>query len=301
MPRRTVREKQHSFTFVPLIHPRREFLELKERYCSVLAEGDAPLLDIVDPVRDASESFMSRLEAGTRAGDEGASGSETARGKEEAETGARARAALETVRWIEDALEKVNWGSLRRNELSPEELCDAAYALGNVVRLWKECAPAIERVMSSDEAVALRRRDDFLEVLSRNKKLRYPDRSGHADLDERVRSEMAETERHTDFLTWLPDECWGDGGAPLPPEPSMRCKREQYAKVASMWQQIQVDLFTAWIGRKLHEDLIPGIFDDVVTEDDLAYKLRLARSIVLSGKTNRCATIGRYQDFDAGA
>ena len=77
--------------------------------------------------------------------------------------------------------------------------------------------------------------------------------------------------------------------------------REQYAKVASVWQQIQVDLFTAWIGRKLHEDLIPGIFDDVVTEDDLAYKLRLARSIVLSGKTNRCATIGRYQDFDAGA
>ena len=148
MPRRTVREKQHSFTFVPLIHPRREFLELKERYCSVLAEGDAPLLDIVDPVRDASESFMSRLEAGTRAGDEGASGSETARGKEEAETGASARAALETVRWIEDALEKVNWGSLRRNELSPEELCDAAYALGTVVRLWKECAPAIERVMA---------------------------------------------------------------------------------------------------------------------------------------------------------
>lgn len=87
----------------------------------------------------------------------------------------------------------------------------------------------------------------------------------------------------------------------MPPEPSMRCKREQYAKVASVWQQIQVDLFTAWIGRKLHEDLIPGIFDDVVTEDDLAYKLRLARSIVLSGKTNRCATIGRYQDFDAGA
>ena len=39
--------------------------------------------------------------------------------------------------WIESAMEKIDWGKLRREELSSEELCDAAYALGNVVRLWK--------------------------------------------------------------------------------------------------------------------------------------------------------------------
>ena len=49
-----------------------------------------------------------------------------------------------------------------------------------------------------------------------------------------------------------------------------------------------------------HEEVMPELFDDVDDEDDdeLAYKLRLARSIVLAGKSRRCATIGVYQDVE---
>ena len=96
---------------------------------------------------------------------------------------ARAQTALDAMGWIESAMEKIDWGKLRREELSSEELCDAAYALGNVVRLWKECAPMIEGLMTSDEAKALRRRDAFLTLLSQAKKLRYPDRSAYGTLD----------------------------------------------------------------------------------------------------------------------
>ena len=50
---------------------------------------------------------------------------------------------------------------------------------------------------------------------------------------------------------------------------------------------------------ELYDDIVPGLLEGVTNEDELAHKLRLARSILLSGKSSRCATIGRYQDFDA--
>lgn len=205
---------------------------------------------------------------------------------------------LGAVAWIEEALASVDWNALRRDELSSDQLCDAAYALGNVVRLWKECAPVIESLMASNRALAIRRRDDFLKVLSQAKHLKYPNRSAYPALDDRTRRAMSETGEHTDFLTWLPDECWGDEGVPPPPEPSARCRREQYAELAATWQRIQANFFMARLESELYDDIVPGLLEGVTNEDELAHKLRLARSILLSGKSSRCATIGRYQDFD---
>jgi hypothetical protein len=44
------------------------------------------------------------------------------------------------------------------------------------------------------------------------------------------------------------------------------------------------------------------VFEETVSQrgtddDELAYKLRTVRSIILSGKAGRCATIGQYQDL----
>ena len=270
---------------------RREFLELKERYRSAVVEGDGAVLDICEPARQAGDAFVSKLEARRRRGES----AETSGGDDLA----RANAVLDSVAWIEEALASVDWNALPRDELSSEQLCDAAYALGNVVRLWKECAPVIESLMASDRALAIRRRDDFLKVLSQAKHLKYPDRSAYPALDERTRRAMSETGEHTDFLTWLPDECWGDEGVPPPPEPSARCRREQYAELAATWQRIQANFFMARLESELYDDIVPGLLEGVTNEDELAHKLRLARSILLSGKSSRCATIGRYQDFDA--
>lgn len=270
---------------------RREFLELKERYRTAVVEGDGAVLDICEPARQAGDAFVSKLEARRRRGES----AETSGGDDLA----RANAVLDAVAWIEEALASVDWNALRRDELSSEQLCDAAYALGNVVRLWKECAPVIESLMASDRALAIRRRDDFLKVLSQAKHLKYPDRSAYPALDERTRRAMSETGEHTDFLTWLPDECWGDEGVPPPPEPSARCRREQYAELAATWQRIQANFFMARLESELYDDIVPGLLEGVTNEDELAHKLRLARSILLSGKSSRCATIGRYQDFDA--
>ena len=67
-----------------------------------------------------------------------------------------------------------------------------------------------------------------------------------------------------------------------------------------MWQQIQMNLFMAQLESTLYHDLVPELFDlenpSGMSDDELAYKLRVVRSILLSGKTNRCATIGKYQD-----
>lgn len=61
-----------------------------------------------------------------------------------------------------------------------------------------------------------------------------------------------------------------------------------------------MNIFMAQLESSLYHDLIPELLDgrnpSGIREDDLAYKLRMVRSIILSGKTNRCATIGKYQD-----
>ena len=78
----------------------------------------------------------------------------------------------------------------------------------------------------------------------------------------------------------------------------MRARVRPYA--LSMWQQIQMNLFMAQLESTLYHDLIPELFNHEnpsgMSEDELAHKLRVVRSILLSGKTNRCATIGKYQD-----
>jgi len=79
----------------------------------------------------------------------------------------------------------------------------------------------------------------------------------------------------------------------------------------SVWQEIQTNLFMAQLESTLFHDLIPEVlqnvhlpsgsihFNSVMTaKDELAYKLRTVRSVLLSGKANRCATIGQYQDAD---
>ena len=281
----------------PRLVRRREFVELKERYESCMLGDEGPLLDVRAPVRAAAASFMSKVADGASAGgvrgdaDEGSLDMAT-----------RAQTALDAMSWIESAMEKIDWGKLRREELSSEELCDAAYALGNVVRLWKECAPMIEGLMTSDEAKALRRRDAFLTLLSQAKKLRYPDRSAYGALDARARHRAGSTESGEDyFLTWLPEEYWHDlrDGAPqAPPVPSPRCRREHVVEVASTWQKIQTSLLMARLGSELFDDIVPTLTDESLSEDDLAGRLRLARSILLSGKAKRCATIGRYEDLE---
>ena len=103
------------------------------------------------------------------------------------------------------------------------------------------------------------------------------------------------------FLTWLPRECWLDGSPPpQPPEPDLNCDRTQYVEIALVWQQIQMNFFMAHLENALYEEVVPELFDDIDDEDDdtVAYKLRLARSIVLAGKSRRCATIGVYQDVE---
>lgn len=59
----------------------------------------------------------------------------------------------------------------------------------------------------------------------------------------------------------------------------------------------------AQLESSLYHDLVPELFKSVSPvnpsefgEDELAYKLRVVRSIILSGKAKRCATIGQYQD-----
>jgi|TARA_B110000977_G_scaffold76258_1_gene102862 hypothetical protein len=255
------------------------------------------LLDVRAPTKAAAASFMSKVADGRRAN--------VARGKadEDARDAAtRAQTALDAMGWIESAMEKVDWGKLRRDELSPEELCDAAYALGNVVRLWKECAPMIEGLMTSDEARASRRRDAFLTLLSQAKKLRYPDRKAYASLDQRARGHTSTSETGEDyFLTWLPEEYWNDlrdGAPPAPPAPTPRCSRAHVAELALTWQKIQTSLLMARLGSELLEDIVPTLLQGAGSEDDLAARLRTARSILLSGKAKRCATIGRYQDLE---
>jgi hypothetical protein len=68
-----------------------------------------------------------------------------------------------------------------------------------------------------------------------------------------------------------------------------------------MWQQIQTNLFMAQLESALYHDLIPELSEFETPsrtggDDEVAYKLRMVRSIILSGKSNRCATIGQYQD-----
>lgn len=285
----------------------REFLELKERYQSaIISGGGSVLLDIQSPVSEASKAFMDKLHSRRRraaavqppsqGGEDNNNDSAVTR-----EDFVRARAVLKAVGWIQHVLSKVDWGRLRHDELSTGELCDTAYTLGNVVRLWKECAPEIESLMGSNHMKVLRRRDEFLKLLSQSKKLKYPNRSLYAALDRQAKRQMEATGR-SNFLTWLPDECWHYDTPPPPPEQSLKCSREQYVKIASMWQQIQMNLFMAQLESTLYHDLIPELFKQRgnnpsgMGEDELAYKLRVVRSIILSGKTNRCATIGKYQD-----
>lgn len=265
-----------------------------------MLDDEGPLLDVRAPVRAAAASFMSKVADGASAS--GARG-DADEGAQDAAT--RAQTALDAMGWIESAMEKIDWGKLRREELSPEELCDAAYALGNVVRLWKECAPMIEGLMTSDEARALRRRDAFLTLLSQAKKLRYPDRSAYGALDARARQRSGATESGEDyFLTWLPEEYWHnlrDGAPQAPPVPSPRCRRDHVVEVALTWQKIQTSLLMARLGSQLFDDIVPTLTDESLSEDDLAGRLRLARSILLSGKAKRCATIGRYEDLEDDA
>ena len=281
----------------PRLVRRREFVELKERYESCMLDDEGPLLDVRAPVRAAAASFMSKVADGASVG---GSRSDVDEGAQDAAT--RAQTVLDAIGWIESALEKIDWGKLRREELSPEELCDAAYALGNVVRLWKECAPVIKGLMTSDEARALRRRDEFLTRLSQTKKLRFPDRSAYGALDALARHRTGATKSNEDyFLTWLPEEYWHDlreGVPQAPPVPSPRCRREHVVEVASTWQKIQTSLLMARLGSKLFDDIVPTLMDESLSEDDLAGRLRLARSILLSGKSKRCATIGRYEDLE---
>lgn len=275
----------------------RDFLELKERYQSAISEGDGVLLDIQSPVRETSKTFMDKIHSRRRRAARASKGEEHSSGVRE--DFVRARAVLKAICWIEHVLLKVDWGRLRHDELSTGELCDTAYMLGNVVRLWKECAPEIERLMSSNHMKVLRRRDEFLKLLSQSKKLKYPNRRLYSALDKQARHQMEATGQ-TNFLTWLPDECWHQSTPPPAPHPSLKCSRDQYVKIASTWQQIQMNLFMAQLEAALYHDLIPELYKNVdpsgLGEDELAYKLRMVRSIVLSGKANRCATIGQYQD-----
>ena len=80
----------------------------------------------------------------------------------------------------------------------------------------------------------------------------------------------------------------------------LSCVRVVWPYVLSMWQQIQMNLFMAQLESTLYHHLIPELLShdnpSGMSEDELAHKLRVVRSIILSGKANRCATIGRYQD-----
>lgn len=146
----------------------------------------------------------------------------------------------------------------------------------------------------------LRRRDEFLMIVSQSKKLRYPNRSIYSVLDSQAKHEVRfwlsapilqhrylwiiysfcvveeqcfilfywffptliqmEATGRSNFLTWLPDECWVSlhqnnlwwspltnqnvmtsvffpfaqhhTTPPLPPEPSLKCSRDQYVKIA---------------------------------------------------------------------
>ena len=97
-----------------------EFLELKERYRTAVVEGDGAVLDICEPTRQAGDAFVSKLEARRRCG-------ESARRPAKNDL-ARANAVLGAVAWIEEALASVDWNALRRDELSSDQLCDAARA-----------------------------------------------------------------------------------------------------------------------------------------------------------------------------
>ena len=274
-----------------------DFVELKERYMSVVPANERVLLDIRERVSESSRGFMDKLAARRRRGGNARDGG----GSNEREDCLSARSVLGALRWIQGTMKATDWTRLRAEEMSTGELCDAAYALGNVVRLWKECGPVLDSLMNSDDVKVLRRRDDFLTALAQSKHLRYANRSVYAEVDERALRRMEGAGGEPSFLTWLPRECWLDGSPPpRPPDPSLSCDRTQYVQVALMWQQIQMNLFMAHLENALYEEVMPELFDDVDDEDDdeLAYKLRLARSIVLAGKSRRCATIGVYQDVE---
>jgi len=269
---------------------------LKERYHSAIC--GRVLLDIQSPVSDTSIKFMDKMRSRRRRGVASSQGEDSDSGAREDLT--QARAVLKAIGWIQHVLSTVDWGRLRHDQLSTEELCDTAYTLGNVVRLWKECAPEIESLMGSNHMKVICRRDEFLKLLSQSKKLKYPDRSVYYALDKQARDQMEATGQ-TNFLTWLPNDCWHYDAPPPPPEPSLKCNRAQYVKTASMWQQIQTNLFMAQLESALYHDLIPELSEFETPsrtgeDDEVAYKLRMVRSIILSGKSNRCATIGQYQD-----
>lgn len=265
-----------------------------------MSEDNGSLLDVRAPVRNAAASFMSKVAGGRRANVSKGRANDDAH-----DSATRAQTALDAMGWIESAMDKVDWGKVRRDSLNPEELCDAAYSLGNVVRLWKECAPMIESLMTSDEARSSLRRDAFLTLLSNAKKLRYPDRKSYNELETRAKGQPSTSETGEDyFLTWLPEEYWNDlrdGAPPAPPAPSPWCRREHVAELALTWQKIQTSLLMARIGSELLEDIVPTLLKGAQSEDDLASRLRLARSILLSGKAKRCATIGQYQDLEDDA
>ena len=273
-----------------------DFVELKQRYMSVVPTNERVLLDIRERVSEASRGFMDKLAARRRRRG-GASGGSS----DEREDCLNARSVLGALRWIQGTMKATDWTRLRAEEMSTGELCDAAYALGNVVRLWKECGPVLDALMNSDDVKVLRRRDDFLTVLAQSKHLRYANRNVYAEVDERALRQMDGATGEPSFLTWLPRECWLDGSPPpQPPEPDLSCDRTQYVEIALVWQQIQMNFFMAHLENALYEEVVPELFDDIDDEDDdtVAYKLRLARSIVLAGKSRRCATIGVYQDVE---
>jgi hypothetical protein len=160
----------------------------------------------------------------------------------------------------------------------------------------------VERLSKLPDARAATRRDAFLLALCASKKLSYPDRSEYAALETTAMREVTRSmESDGSFLTWLPEQCWQGGVPPPPPDVSLKSPKEAYVEVASAWQRIQSNLFMAQLESSLYHDLIPDIFVNAfesgeMREDELAWKLRAVRSIVMAGKRDRCATIGVYED-----
>ena len=285
-----------------------EFVALRNKYVdAATTHTSSGLLDIRDSIRASSTPFMAKLSARRGRGRKKSTRRATRADGEECDARVddlvAARATLAATRWIERALEGVNWRAMKRESSDDaHELCDVAYTIGCVVRLWKECAPRVERLSKLPDARAATRRDAFLLALCASKKLSYPDRSEYAALETTAMREVTRSmESDGSFLTWLPEQCWQGGVPPPPPDVSLKSPKEAYVEVASAWQRIQSNLFMAQLESSLYHDLIPDIFVNAfesgeMREDELAWKLRAVRSIVMAGKRDRCATIGVYED-----
>jgi len=108
------------------------------------------------------------------------------------------------------------------------------------------------------------------------------------------------------WLSWLPKSYWVDFGRCTPCHASTLCTSWQLAALAGMWQTIQINLIQTSVELQVQTLLISrddmattspvGFSADMGRMETFASNLRLLRSVLLTGKSRRYATIAQHVD-----